>query len=135
MKHIKLFETFQPKDVSIEGFSDAWEDYKKNHPGWTEEDAMELALSFYKDPDDAEKAVSGLLKESVEWDHYTAIEDLKINGSLGKYSVKSGELVSIDWTEKMPGNCLVQLSGKLAQLNKAMLEDLIEEGKLKSTEK
>lgn len=71
---------------------------------------------------------------ATDLDYYTAEEDLSINGALGKYKVKQGDLLSINWRGKMPGHCTVMMPGKLAELNKSMLEELIENGKLKSTD-
>jgi len=66
MKHLQLFEAFQPVDIFMEGFEKAWEDYKKVNTDWNDDEAVEVALSFYKDPDDAEKAAMELLDKTKE---------------------------------------------------------------------
>ena len=87
MRHLKLYENFQPTDIFVEGYAQAWEKYKKDNPNWdkdiaaAQEIAVELALQFYKDPDDAERAADAIIQAKNEPGNKLAegVEDVTVD--------------------------------------------------------
>ena len=73
MKHLRLFEDY--RDIYNEGYPKAWEEFKKKYSEWTKEDVLELALTFYKDPDDAEEEAAKILAAEMQTDE--ALEEGK----------------------------------------------------------
>jgi len=86
MNYIKLYEDFDSRDnpnfdptssmmVLDPGYEEAWEKYKKSTPNWVKdldaayEKAVELALTYYKDPDEAERAAAVLFQSKNEPDN------------------------------------------------------------------
>ena len=83
MKNLKLYEDFDPRDhpnfdptdsmmVLDPGYEEAWAKWQKENPNWDKDmdaaydKANELALMYYKDPDDAERAADLLIQTKNE---------------------------------------------------------------------